>query len=613
MKKRLSLFIAIAIILCAFPLNVFAGNCYIEFGSYPQSLVTDTDLIEELNTLVQEWISYGYYSGDGKAGSETTKDYMKYADVEHNGNKYRAVLFTEYRPVTIYGKNTSGNQYSNGYNKNNIYWFEFEPLKWRLIDRDEGLFLCDSIIDSQPFNAVSGYYMDDEKTIRANNYVHSTIREWLNNDFYNTAFSAYEQSIIETSEIENKLYDGTYEEVSPNTFDKIFLLSVSDMLNSSYGFSTDIDDYDMLRKKTGSDYAKCQGLDMWNQVDSYWYLRTARLDHGASLNTSCGILYNGEISDRSYLSVNSTDTGIVPALRINKDNVGIVFGECGNYIKWTFNFKDNSLIFDGTGSFPDEVCGWTDYSDIIEYVEISDGITSIDANAFNDCRELKEVYLGKDVTDIGENAFADCTNLSIVSVTSDSLNAEKAFKNNNSKLTFVISEGNAAAESFAENNGYSIIIASRSADNNTIDFQGNTVVYKGLEYNYLTNYINEYSDAKYIHFDRLEFDGVMPDVILIEDCENIASGVKNFALDDLYVSLKVVIDGQEEQITFEKMFELLESGNYDAFKLKFNSESGETEESFFEKIEEFFVGFYTSAIRVITKAINFVVGLFKKK
>lgn len=251
--------------------------------------------------------------------------------------------------------------------------------------------------------------------------------------------------------------------------------------------------------------------------------------------------------------------------------------------------------------------------DKMSYIEIPDCVKNIGTNAFSGCTGLKEVYLGENTTVVGENAFADCTNLSIVSVTSDYFNAENAFKNNSSKLTFVISENNTAAESFAKNNGYSVITAGCSADSNTIDFKGNTVVYKGLKYNYLTNYINKYSDAEYIHFDRLEFDGVMPDIILIEDCENIASGVKNFALDDLYVSLKVVIDGQEEQITFEKMFELLESGNYDAFKLKFNSESGETEESFFEKIEEFFVGFYTSALRVITKAINFVVGLFKKK
>ena len=296
---------------------------------------------------------------------------------------------------------------------------------------------------------------------------------------------------------------------------------------------------------------------------------------------------------------------------------GKEYGTCGENITWVYDSLDKSLVIEGEGEMDNNASvsdyGWFAFINKIEYAEISDGVKNIGTNAFSGCAGLKEVYLGEDITFVDENAFADCTNLSIVSVTSDSFNAENAFSNNNSKLTFVISEGNSDAENFAKNNGYSVITAGCSADGNTIDFKGNTVVYKGLEYNYLTNYINEYSDAKYIHFDRLEFDGIKPEMIIIEDCENVVPNEKNFALDDLYVSLKVVIDGQEEQITFEKMFELFESGNYDAFKLKFNSESGETEESFFEKIEEIFVGFYTSALRVITKAINFVVGLFKKK
>ena len=292
-------------------------------------------------------------------------------------------------------------------------------------------------------------------------------------------------------------------------------------------------------------------------------------------------------------------------------------GTCGENINWTYDESNGNLVISGTGamdsydSFDDY--GWYSFKDDIKFVEVSDGITSIGANAFNGCTALKEVYFGKNTAAIGENAFADCTNLSIVTVTSDSFTAENAFSNNSSRLTFVVADGNTSAESFAKNSGYPVITAGYSDEENTVYFKGNTIVYKSLQYNYLTNYINEYSYAEYIHFDRLEFDGIMPDVIFIEDCENIVSGTKNFALNDLYVSLKVVVDGREEQITFEKMFELLESGNYDAFKLKFQSESGETEESFFEKVVEFFDNFFTSALSAISRAINTIVKLFKKK
>ena len=68
----------------------------IEYGLYPQSRVTDEALISELNALEQKWTYYEYYAGSNKEmpdviviGSAVRLDYMKYCDVEYNGEKYR--------------------------------------------------------------------------------------------------------------------------------------------------------------------------------------------------------------------------------------------------------------------------------------------------------------------------------------------------------------------------------------------------------------------------------------------------------------------------------------------------------------------------------------------
>ena len=57
-------------------------------------------------------------------------NFMKYADVTLNGEKYRAVKFTEYRPYWSYYLANTAYSYldENGYYKNTIYWFKYPPV-----------------------------------------------------------------------------------------------------------------------------------------------------------------------------------------------------------------------------------------------------------------------------------------------------------------------------------------------------------------------------------------------------------------------------------------------------------------------------------------------------
>ncbi len=67
-------------------------------------------------------------------------NWMKYADFTYNGTKYRAVTFSQYRPVWTSELSSSDNseQYDNGYTPNNIYYFKYEPLKWRILNPSTG-------------------------------------------------------------------------------------------------------------------------------------------------------------------------------------------------------------------------------------------------------------------------------------------------------------------------------------------------------------------------------------------------------------------------------------------------------------------------------------------
>ena len=173
LRKIAAVLIAI-VVLCAAPIGGLvgvdcmsffapkaeaAGKTYkvgdiIEFGSYPQSKVTDSSLVSALNGVSKNWVSYGYYSGDCSYGSMKPGDWMKYADFTYNGTKYRAVTFSQYRPYYTHTSLSSGelHQKYNGYYTNNVYYFKFEPLKWRVLDPATGLVLCENIVDSQAYS-----------------------------------------------------------------------------------------------------------------------------------------------------------------------------------------------------------------------------------------------------------------------------------------------------------------------------------------------------------------------------------------------------------------------------------------------------------------------------
>lgn len=152
--------------------------------------------------------------------------------------------------------------------------FDTVPIQWRIIKIENGkaLLLSEKIIDTKQYNSTSatvdGYY--------GNNYAHSDIREWLINDFYNTAFSSAEKNCIVATTLDNSAAptdvnaSGSYTKYSSeSTTDKVFLLS-KDEANSyaSKYFGA-----------TATDYAYANGYTEYSgagsKLGARWLLRTA--------------------------------------------------------------------------------------------------------------------------------------------------------------------------------------------------------------------------------------------------------------------------------------------------------------------------------------------------
>ena len=214
------------------------------FGSYPQTRVTDSDLLSRLNAIGKYGINTVSLDG-GTYQSETVSGYAVPGGDEGK-------IYTE-----IYG-----------YQKGKTYWFEVEPIAWRVLasNDDEVLLMAEKVLTTHEYN----------KQVRSDNtWANSDIREWLNSEFASTAFTPNEQKYILLSDTPNcnSYIPGTTGVGGSDTQDHIFLPSFEEITDKSLGFlNADYDCYDdwsnyagyyakePLRQALSTDFARCKGV-----------------------------------------------------------------------------------------------------------------------------------------------------------------------------------------------------------------------------------------------------------------------------------------------------------------------------------------------------------------
>lgn len=320
----------------------------INFGSYPQSKVTDSALTTALTSAAgalptasnsQSWTSYKYYIGtDSDNSGVNTTDYMWYQDVAYDGNMYRGVYFTSYRPYrTDYSSNTNNSyQDDNGYMTSTVYWFAYEVLNWTVLEEKDGtaFLLCNNIIDSQEYyHNCNDFRSINGTSVYPNNYAESNIRKWLNETFYDTAFTSLQQSLISVTEVDNSAKSanpygqpnywngGINNYACENTKDKIFLLSEEELTNPNYGFSSKINEYGSAsyRMRKASDYAKSQGCHTHTNAaylgNGYWWMRSPFHEYNNGVHGDAMVVHQIGFA-QNLDDVSHTRHGVVPALKI---------------------------------------------------------------------------------------------------------------------------------------------------------------------------------------------------------------------------------------------------------------------------------------------------------
>ncbi len=238
----------------------------ITYGLYPQQVVDDSFLESRLNALTSTDENGWYYlNGDYYA--------KRKASVYKYGGSYKfdnGSYIDEYR----------------------TYWFKCSPIVWDVLSDNNGeLLLLSSVLLS--------YNRFDDNSPNVSN---SELYQWLNGNFYNAAF----------------MLDSTY--IFSSSSSKIFLLSYSQYLNSSYGFSISKEASNTRYCKT-TDWVRALGISMDNNESSATYKNASYFTSSYDSNDFMfTVKINGSIAggrtDGSYGCHYYSCSGIRPAIRI---------------------------------------------------------------------------------------------------------------------------------------------------------------------------------------------------------------------------------------------------------------------------------------------------------
>jgi len=274
----------------------------ITYGSWPQSRVTDNTLLAQLEAQPITLQSYGYrYTPN--MGTYYKDINMSYGDVTFGDERYRKVVIDSYRPYYFDEAPLSGNSFQplNGYVQGGSYWFKWEPIEWKVlqIENGEALLVAENVIDAQ-------FYMNDFEAAADATWAQSAVRSWLNDTFYEQAFSKQQKAGIIEDDLEtldNYAYGTTGGDA---TRDRLFIPEQADFHNQTmYLYST------AQRKSAASDYAVSQGLWMHGGACAEWMTRTPSVEQKGIVTVS----EEGNQADSFKSSLQLC--GVKPMMRLN--------------------------------------------------------------------------------------------------------------------------------------------------------------------------------------------------------------------------------------------------------------------------------------------------------
>ena len=236
-----------------------------------------------------------------------------------------------------------------------------KPIVWQVLEADtnagKALLIPTELIGFWAFNTKNAVTIWED----------STIREWLNGEFMDNAFSAEQIAAILETEIDNKAYTETGLDGGggANTKDKVFLLSYAEAARYFSGADTRKAVYNATEtqytalaqaleaKGVSEDWQhKLNVEEALNELSSYvgytdwWWLRTAGTAYNGSPRVAC-VNYDGSLERHNEIF--EPLGGLRPAMWVN-----IKASDLGNTSDWA---KSEIEKADALGLIPDVLKG----------------------------------------------------------------------------------------------------------------------------------------------------------------------------------------------------------------------------------------------------------------
>ena len=256
---------------------------YVYFGSYPQSEVTDAATIAAIESAIPS------------SGASVDVG----VDVWVEGTKYRRI-------------SKSDTNYDGYFGSNTYRYFKWEPIKWKVLSNNGSTLF---VVANQGLDC-KNYH----ETFTGVTWETCSLRSWLGNQFYNTAFSAAEQSAIVTQTVVNNDNPYNNTEGGNNTSDKVYLLSIEEVTNPAYGFCVDNGTRSAGRRFQTSDYSNARGVyrstNAGYEGNCFWWLRSP----GGDSDVAADVFSDGSVYGYGY-NVIDYDNAVVPALHLNLSSV----------------------------------------------------------------------------------------------------------------------------------------------------------------------------------------------------------------------------------------------------------------------------------------------------
>ena len=214
------------------------------FGVFPQELKEDSVTVAETSE------AFGYFLGS-------------------DGNYYAKLKATPYADLYTF---------KNGLEieKDKEYWFKVSPIKWQVLNVQDGiaLLVSEDVIAAGSFlggcrTPVRDVTFPEKDCLicgQYNMYDESTMRSWLNREFLSAAFPPEQQEWILTTRVDNGVAstcEWSNRHACPDTDDKVFLLSTAEA-REDYLWDNKAFECSNIAAKCPTDYARAMGASSFS-------------------------------------------------------------------------------------------------------------------------------------------------------------------------------------------------------------------------------------------------------------------------------------------------------------------------------------------------------------